>query len=75
MTTTSSFSGPCSNWILLSPDGDKNAWCVYMHASVCYTDFSKATTVTDFCQLIVLMNFYALEDCFGFMDLGLKISE
>ena len=28
-----------------------------------------------FCKLIVPMNFHALENFFGFMDLGLKISE
>ena len=28
-----------------------------------------------FCKLIVPMNFHALEIFFGFMDLGLKISE
>ena len=28
-----------------------------------------------FCKLIVPMNFHALENFFGFMDLGLKITE
>ena len=28
-----------------------------------------------FCKLIVSMNFHALENFLGFMDLGLKISE
>ena len=43
---------------------------------VCHADFSKTATATDFfCKLIVLMNFYALENFFGFVDLGLKISE
>ena len=28
-----------------------------------------------FCKLIVPMNFHALENFFGFIDLGLKISE
>ena len=45
-----------------------------VHALVCHADFSKTTTATDFMS-IVLMNFHALENCFGFVDLGLKISE
>ena len=28
-----------------------------------------------FCQVIVLMNFYALENLYSFVDLGLKISD
>ena len=36
----------------------------------CHTDFSA----TDFLS-IVLMNFHALVNCVGFVDLGLKISK
>ena len=43
---------------------------------VCHADFSKTKLqVQNFCQLIVLMNFHALENIFGIVDLGLKISE
>ena len=46
-----------------------------VHALVSHADFSKTTTATDFCKLIAPMNFHALKNFFGFMDLGLKISE
>ena len=48
---------------------------VCVRALVSHADFSKTTTATDFCKLIVPMNFHALENVFGFIDLGLKISE
>ena len=48
---------------------------VCVGACVGHADFSKTTTAIDFCKLIVPMNFHALENCFGFMDLGLKIRE
>ena len=35
--------------------------CAGVHALVCHADFSKITTATDFCKLIVPMNFHALE--------------
>ena len=44
-------------------------------ACVSHADFFKTTTPTDSCKLIVPMNFHALENILGFMDLGLKISE
>ena len=49
--------------------------CVCMCALVCYADFSKTNIATEFLKLIVPMNFHAHENLFGFMDLGLKISE
>ena len=49
--------------------------CACMRALLCHAHFSKTTTATDFCKLIVPMNFHALEKNFGFMDLSLKISE
>ena len=50
--------------------------CVCVRVLVSHADFSKTTTATDFfCKLIVPMNFHALENFFGFIDLGLKISE
>ena len=48
--------------------------CACVCALVSHADFSKTTTATDL-LLIVPMNFYALENFFGFIDLGLKISE
>ena len=43
---------------------------------VCHADFSKTTTAAlFFCQLIVPMNFHALENFDGFVDLNLVISE
>ena len=49
--------------------------CACVRVLVSHADFSKTTAATDFCKLIVPMNFHALENFFGFMDLGLKISE
>ena len=37
--------------------------------------YPKLLQLQIFCKLIVLMNFHALENFFGFVDLGLKISE
>ena len=39
------------------------------------TEWVKLLQLQIFCKLIVPMNFHALENFFGFMDLGLKISE
>ena len=47
---------------------------VCVRALVSHADFSK-TKLQIFCKLIVPMNFHALENFFGFIDLGLKISE
>ena len=46
-----------------------------VRALVSHADFSVTATVKIFCKLIVPMNFHALENFFGFIDLGLKISE
>ena len=43
-----------------------------MWVHVCVSDFSKTTTARDFCQLIVPMNFHALENFVGFADLKRK---
>ena len=48
--------------------------CVCVRALV--TQISpKLLQLQIFCKLIVPMNFHALENFFGFMDLGVKISE
>ena len=48
--------------------------CACVHALV--TQISpKLLQLQIFCKLIVPMNFHALEIFFGFIDLGLKISE
>ena len=46
-----------------------------VRALVCHADFSKTTTATDFCKLIVPMNFHALKNFVGLLDIGLKASE
>ena len=45
--------------------------CACLCALVCYADFSKTATATEF----LLINCHALENFFVFVDLGLKISE
>ena len=50
--------------------------CTCMPVLVSHADFPKTTySYRFFVNIIVLMNFHALENFFGFMDLGLKISE
>ena len=50
--------------------------CACVRACISVTQISpKLLQVQIFCKLIVLMNFHALENYFGFMDLGLKIIE
>ena len=50
--------------------------CVRVCMRVLVTQISpKLLQLQIFCKLIVPMNFHALENFFGFIDLGLKISE
>ena len=50
--------------------------CVRVCVRALVTQISpKLLQLQIFCKLIVPMNFHALENFFGFMDLGLKISE
>ena len=52
--------------------------CACVRVCMCWlvTQISpKLLQLQIFCKLIVPMNFHALENFFGFMDLGLKISE
>ena len=48
--------------------------CAYVCALVCHTDLSKTTTARDFLLVNSPMNFHALENSVGFVDLSLKIS-
>ena len=71
----------CETWIcltFLSParEGDYEMMPVCACMRVLVMQISpKLLQLQIFCKLIVPMNFHALENFFGFMDLSLKISE
>ena len=60
----------------LAREGDYEMMPVCACVRYCVTQISpKLLQLQIFCELIVPMNFHTLENFFGFMDLGLKISE
>ena len=59
----------------LAREGDYEMHHVCACVSVSHRFLQNYYSYRFFCQLIVLMNFHVLEFVFGFVDLGLKISE
>ena len=60
----------------LAREGDYEMMSVCASVRALVTQISpKLLQLQIFCKLIVPMNFHALENFFGFIDLGLKISE
>ena len=60
----------------LAREGDYEMMSVCACVCALVTQISpKLLQLQIFCKLIVPMNFHALENFFGFIDLGLKISE
>ena len=58
----------------LAREGDYKMHPLRVYVSVSCRFLQNCYSYRFFCKLIVLMNFHALEKNFGFVDLGLKIS-